>query len=587
MSLGRAIGTMATVGLLLITYLSSSVSLPEESLKGHSQELPGQSLGHTLRDPIRIYGNSDFTAANGVTSGSGTSSDPYLIEGWEIAPPGFSYGIVVQDTDAHFVIRDVYVWSGDIELTGILLDNASNAVVTDSLVWGFGGCIGYRYGSGIVISNNEIHGAWHWATGGGSVDNLTFTGNNVSARAGTVSIGAVTNSSFTSNIFRGSFEGVEVWDSDNLSFISNIFQDTFEGLALSNSTNIKVHHNTFFDLNWTNYLAIDDMGPENSWDDGYPSGGNYWGDYTGVDNMSGPNQDIPGSDGIGDTPYIIDADSQDRYPLMSPTVPPGRPPWSINAVLVGPAASDVRISWSLSPDDGAGFNTIVAYELWRGTSIDFDGMGYQLIATIPNGTSEFTDISAGEGDPSNYFYRICAIDQDSRSACLLNQAGKYTRPLTKGIHLVSSPFTFYNADILEILQTVKFEDAWAVPYSPSGWLHHSASKPHQDYIELDYYDAIWVNVTEDSNFTVAGKVYWASTAIFVRPGWRLIGFPSFSTTYTVADLKASISVSSVEGFDPSSPPYYLRELSDGDTLESGYGYWIYFDATDDWKVPKT
>jgi len=55
----------------------------------------------------------------------------------------------------------------------------------------------------------------------------------------------------------------------------------------------------------------------NHWDDGYPSGGNYWSDYTGVDNYGGENQDIPGSDGIGDTPYSIPGDNnRDWYPLV-------------------------------------------------------------------------------------------------------------------------------------------------------------------------------------------------------------------------------------------------------------------------------
>jgi PKD repeat protein len=52
-------------------------------------------------------------------------------------------------------------------------------------------------------------------------------------------------------------------------------------------------------------------------DDGYPSGGNYWTDYKGVDVKSGPNQDKPGSDGIGDTPYVVDTNNKDRYPLMN------------------------------------------------------------------------------------------------------------------------------------------------------------------------------------------------------------------------------------------------------------------------------
>jgi parallel beta-helix repeat protein len=57
-------------------------------------------------------------------------------------------------------------------------------------------------------------------------------------------------------------------------------------------------------------------GIDNAWDDGYPSGGNYWSDYNGTDLFSGPYQNETGSDGIGDTPYLIRFDSYDNYPLM-------------------------------------------------------------------------------------------------------------------------------------------------------------------------------------------------------------------------------------------------------------------------------
>jgi hypothetical protein len=59
----------------------------------------------------------------------------------------------------------------------------------------------------------------------------------------------------------------------------------------------------------------------NTWDNGYPSGGNYWSDYTGSDAKSGPNQDQSGSDGIGDTPRVIDFYNKDNYPLMEPWGP--------------------------------------------------------------------------------------------------------------------------------------------------------------------------------------------------------------------------------------------------------------------------
>jgi hypothetical protein len=56
--------------------------------------------------------------------------------------------------------------------------------------------------------------------------------------------------------------------------------------------------------------------PACTWDNGYPSGGNYWIGYVGPDKVSGPYQNTTGSDGIGDTPYVIDADDIDHYPFM-------------------------------------------------------------------------------------------------------------------------------------------------------------------------------------------------------------------------------------------------------------------------------
>jgi parallel beta-helix repeat protein len=77
--------------------------------------------------------------------------------------------------------------------------------------------------------------------------------------------------------------------------------------------------NTFYHNNFINnsYQVWSDGSP-NTWDNGYPSGGNYWSGYTGVDEKSGPYQNLTGSDGIGDAPYFIDANNTDYYPLMGP-----------------------------------------------------------------------------------------------------------------------------------------------------------------------------------------------------------------------------------------------------------------------------
>jgi hypothetical protein len=58
--------------------------------------------------------------------------------------------------------------------------------------------------------------------------------------------------------------------------------------------------------------------PSLSRDDGYPSGGNYWSSYNGTDVYSGPYQNETGSDGIGDTSYIINENNRDNYPFVRP-----------------------------------------------------------------------------------------------------------------------------------------------------------------------------------------------------------------------------------------------------------------------------
>ncbi|MBU3902481.1 MAG: right-handed parallel beta-helix repeat-containing protein, partial [Candidatus Thermoplasmatota archaeon] len=65
------------------------------------------SKGLTVHEPIHIYGNDDFTEENGVVNGSGTESDPYIIEGWDIdASQGSNAGIEIRNTNVYFIIRN-------------------------------------------------------------------------------------------------------------------------------------------------------------------------------------------------------------------------------------------------------------------------------------------------------------------------------------------------------------------------------------------------------------------------------------------------------------------------------------------------
>jgi len=93
----------------------------------------------------------------------------------------------------------------------------------------------------------------------------------------------------------------------------NIFEENRESAIYVEvkSDNNDFHQNKF--INNTNHAGDSCC---NRWDDG--ESGNYWDDYTGEDNCHGQNQDIPGGDGIGDTPYNISlGTNKDNYPLMT------------------------------------------------------------------------------------------------------------------------------------------------------------------------------------------------------------------------------------------------------------------------------
>jgi parallel beta-helix repeat protein len=70
--------------------------------------------------------------------------------------------------------------------------------------------------------------------------------------------------------------------------------------------------NTLFHNNIINNslpVSADDS-PRNSWDN--EGQGNYWSSYNGTDNNN---------DGLGDTPYSLDVNQTDRYPLIHPYIP--------------------------------------------------------------------------------------------------------------------------------------------------------------------------------------------------------------------------------------------------------------------------
>ena len=129
-------------------------------------------------------------------------------------------------------------------------------------------------------------------------------------------INAVSGSSIHDNIFAGNNFGIYFNKGNNNILYNNIFENNEYGIVLQEAENNTFYHNNF--INNTYHISLNGSSHSNVWDNGYPSGGNYWSDYNGADVFSGVYQNETGSDGIGDVAYTIDANNTDRYPLMAP-----------------------------------------------------------------------------------------------------------------------------------------------------------------------------------------------------------------------------------------------------------------------------
>ena len=159
------------------------------------------------------------------------------------------------------------------------------------------------------ISRNTIHHSNYTCIKLSSISyNNTVDGNILSDSHEGIQIDAPYNIISNNTLMNISIAGISL-DSTNTLIIQNTIQHALWAVLTGSSK-----HNSFYYNNLLNNSQnVDHMTSDNQWDNGYPFGGNYWSDYTGTDSYTGQNQDIPGSDGVGDTPYGLD-----RYPLMLP-----------------------------------------------------------------------------------------------------------------------------------------------------------------------------------------------------------------------------------------------------------------------------
>jgi parallel beta-helix repeat protein len=293
--------------------------------------------------------NKISTIING--SGLDNTRDLVTIEADNVDMSGFTVtnagliGINVADSQYCEVHKNVVCFSGD---RGIVFGSGGNNSAYDNIVYNssaYGAIEAIWSNNNTIYNNSAYFNQWGIATNHGSYNRIynntvhsnrgsgihmdwSSTGNivynsNISLNTNVgisfmnqASENIISNNEITGN----NNSGISFYNSSNNNIYENNVANSNVGIYFHTSSNNLIYHNNFednaqqvHDISWDDPAYIASI---SIWDDGYPSGGNYWSDYTDIDQYSGPYQNIAGSDGIWDHPYVIDENNQDNYPVF-------------------------------------------------------------------------------------------------------------------------------------------------------------------------------------------------------------------------------------------------------------------------------
>jgi parallel beta-helix repeat protein len=269
---------------------------------------------------------TDNTVSNNVIRNNGLAGISMAVD---------QHSVISNNTieDNQYGIVTSSPWTSHATITGNSIRYNKHGIWSDTL---WGGAILNSEISGNIISGNDLHGLHVYAYDDTISDNV-IVGNGASGvTLGYGSSGnAIGNNTIMNNGEAGiSFDNVRDcrmfenyiaqnrygihlhhWATRNMVCENTIANNSDYGIYITNAFDDSIYHNDFVN-NGMNAFN-EDSAASNIWDAGYPNGGNCWSDYGGTDTLSGPGQNLPGGDGIGDTPYFIATCGQDGYPLLS------------------------------------------------------------------------------------------------------------------------------------------------------------------------------------------------------------------------------------------------------------------------------
>lgn len=238
------------------------------------------------------------------------------------------------------MVQDIHITGGTPDWTdssmhysyyfGVTTTDCSNIIITS--------CTISNVNSGIVLHGTNLQATRNNLTNngggiGGRGSNLTIDNNTLFHNRGGISVsggiqGTTDCVSILDNTISYGQTGIKVSEASNVTIRRNRIMNNTIGAQVQGyyyrASDITVYQNDFIENSYQVNVQAGNVSA--SWNAEYPVGGNYWSDYSGTDIAQGVDQTVPGSDGIGDSPYHIltasltfgDVDFWDEYPLMSP-----------------------------------------------------------------------------------------------------------------------------------------------------------------------------------------------------------------------------------------------------------------------------
>lgn len=260
-----------------------------------------------------------------------------------------------------------------------------------------------------------------------------------------------------------------------------------------------------------------------------------------------------------------------------------------------PAGSyaDVVLRWDLSPNDPNHPTPTPPFDVARYKIIRADDIEgpYEVVGQERAGDTEWIDVGAAATD-SDYFYMVLPEDNHNNRGMDQNmRAAKFFKLLEYDTNFVSTPLKPLDTDIEEVLRSLKGRldrvSYYDASRSQDNWRIYYPWKPYNDLTDIDETMGFWVLLTYyPAKMVTVGQVP-VSTPLpvyHVVSNWNMVGYPSFKDR-TVEEAFEDSCYDSIEGFDPNSPPYYLRDLTPDDIISSGMGLWVEFcDWITQWDV---